>query len=188
MERVKFETGLPIVTEVMSPDTVEIVSELCRCFTNRSQKHAKLSSLKAVGETDKPVLLKRGLSATIEEWLMAAEYIMAEEIKSDPLRTWDPNFETYTRNTLDLSAVPAVKELSHLPIIVDPSHAAGKWRMVEPLSKAAIAVGADGLIVEVHHQPELAVSDGAQSLKPEKFEKLMKAVRQIAAINEVTRC
>lgn len=189
MERVKFETGLPIVTEVMSPDTVEIVASYADVLQIGARNMQNFPLLKAVGETDKPVLLKRGLSATIEEWLMAAEYIMAEGNKKVILcERGIRTFETYTRNTLDLSAVPAVKELSHLPIIVDPSHAAGKWRMVEPLSKAAIAVGADGLIVEVHHQPELAVSDGAQSLKPEKFEKLMKAVRQIAAINEVTRC
>ena len=189
MERVKFETGLPIVTEVMSPDTVEIVASYADVLQIGGRNMQSFPLLMAVGETDKPVLLKRGLSATIEEWLMAAEYIMAEGNKKVILcERGIRTFETYTRNTLDLSAVPAVKELSHLPIIVDPSHAAGKWRMVEPLSKAAIAVGADGLIVEVHHQPELAVSDGAQSLKPEKFEKLMKAVRQIAAINEVTRC
>ena len=130
-----------------------------------------------------PILLKRGLSATIEEWLMSAEYIMSGGndnviLCERGIRT----FETYTRNTLDLSAIPAVKKLSHLPVIVDPSHAAGMWWMVEPLAKAAVAVGADGLMIEVHNDPENAWCDGAQSLKPERFAALMEELKKIAVI------
>ncbi len=137
--------------------------------------------LKELGKTSKPILLKRGLSATIEEWLMSAEYIMAGGndnviLCERGIRT----FENYTRNTLDLSAIPAVKKLSHLPVVVDPSHAAGMWWMVEPLAKAAVAVGADGLIIEVHNDPEHALCDGAQSLKPERFGRLMQDLQVIA--------
>ncbi len=134
--------------------------------------------LKRAGKSGKPILLKRGLCATVEELLMSAEYIMSEGnprviLCERGIRT----FETYTRNTLDLSAVLAVKELSHLPIIVDPSHACGKWSMVDPLAKASMAVGAHGLMIEVHHQPESALSDGAQSLKPDKFNRLMESIQ-----------
>ncbi len=137
--------------------------------------------LKCVGELKRPVLLKRGLSSTIEEWLMSAEYIMAQGnekviLCERGIRT----FETFTRNTLDLSAIPAVKKLSHLPVVVDPSHAAGLWWMVEPLSLAAAAVGADGLLVEVHNDPDHALSDGAQSITPERFEALMEKIRIVA--------
>jgi 3-deoxy-7-phosphoheptulonate synthase len=139
--------------------------------------------LKELGKTNVPILLKRGLSATIEEWLMSAEYIMSGGndnviLCERGIRT----FETYTRNTLDLSAIPAVKRLSHLPVIVDPSHAAGMWWMVEPLAKAAVAVGADGLMIEVHNDPENAWCDGGQSLKPERFAALMQELKKIAAI------
>ena len=137
--------------------------------------------LKELGKTDKPILLKRGLSATIEEWLMSAEYIMAGGNDSVILcERGIRTFENYTRNTLDLSAIPAVKKLSHLPVVVDPSHAAGMWWMVEPLAKAAVAVGADGLIIEVHNDPEHALCDGAQSLKPERFGRLMQDLKIIA--------
>ena len=125
------------------------------------------------------------MSATIEEFLMSAEYIMANGNENVILcERGIRTFETYTRNTLDISAIPAIKELSHLPIIVDPSHASGKWTMIEPLSKASMACGADGLMIEVHHQPELAVSDGAQSLKPEKFEELMASIKKIIEISK----
>src|SRR5574344_2935240 len=139
--------------------------------------------LKELGKTRKPILLKRGLSATIEEWLMSAEYIMSEGndnviLCERGIRT----FEQYTRNTLDLSAIPVVKKLSHLPVIVDPSHAAGLWWLVEPLAKAAVAAGADGLIIEVHNDPEHALCDGAQSLKPERFAHLMGELKGIAQI------
>ena len=130
-----------------------------------------------------PILLKRGMSATFEELLMSAEYIMSQGNQNVILcERGIRTFETYTRNTLDLSAVPALKELSHLPVLIDPSHAAGRWAMVEPLSKAAIACGADALMIEVHDQPEIAVSDGAQSLKPEKFEHLMREIEKIASV------
>ena len=140
-------------------------------------------STKRAGKSDKPVLLK-GMSATIEELLMSAEYIMAEgNAKVILCERGIRTFETYTRNTLDISVVPAIRELSHLPIIVDPSHASGKWSMITPLSKAAIAIGTDGLMIEVHNDPENALSDGAQSLKPEKFEQLMKEINKIIAIH-----
>ena len=183
LQKAKAETGMPIVTEIMDQEQFDMVCEYTDILQIGARNMQNFSLLKQAGKCKKPVLLKRGLSATIEEFLMAAEYIMSQGnpniiLCERGIRT----FETYTRNTLDLSAIPAIKELSHLPIIVDPSHASGKWRMVEPLSKAAIAVGADGLIIEVHHQPELALSDGAQSLKPEKFASLMQAVNKIAAI------
>ncbi len=179
-------TGMPIVTEVICVETFDIVEAYADIMQIGARNMQNFALLKKAGKSKTPVLLKRGLSATMEEWLMSAEYIMSEGnpnviLCERGIRT----FEKYTRNTLDLSAVPMMKELSHLPIIVDPSHAAGKWSMVEPLSKAAVAAGVDGLIIEVHHQPELAVSDGAQSLKPEKFAKLMTAVRRIAEINSI---
>ena len=137
--------------------------------------------MKQIGKTNKPILLKRGLSATIEEWLMSAEYIMAGGNENVILcERGIRTFETYTRNTLDLSAVPMVKRLSHLPIIVDPSHAGGYWYLVEPLAKAAIMAGADGLMIEVHNDPENALSDGQQSIKPESFKNLMDKVKVIA--------
>ena len=139
--------------------------------------------LKELGKTNKPILLKRGLSATIEEWLMSAEYIMAGGNENIILcERGIRTYETYTRNTLDLSAIPVIKKLSHLPVIVDPSHAAGYWYLVEPLAKAAIAVGADGLMIEVHNNPQCALSDGQQSLKPELFDKVMKKVKTLAEI------
>ena len=139
--------------------------------------------LKEVGKTRVPILLKRGLSATIEEWLMSAEYIMSEGNENVILcERGIRTFEKYTRNTLDLSAIPAVKKLSHLPVIVDPSHAAGMWWMVEPLSKAAIAVGADGLMIEVHNDPEHAKCDGQQSITPDRFSNLMQDLSGIAQI------
>ena len=139
--------------------------------------------LKELGKTNKPILLKRGLSATIEEWLMSAEYIMAGGNENIILcERGIRTFETYTRNTLDLSAIPVIKKLSHLPVIVDPSHASGYWYLVEPLAKAAIAVGADGLMIEVHNNPQCALSDGQQSLKPELFDKVMKKVKALAEI------
>jgi len=173
-------TGLPFVTEVMSIDTFDLVEECADLIQIGTRNMQNFPLLKRAGKSSKPILLKRGMSATLEEFLMAAEYIMAGGnsqviLCERGIRT----FDTYTRNTLDLSIIPAIKELSHLPIIVDPSHACGKWSMVEPLAKAAMAVGSDGLIIEVHHQPEKALCDGAQSLKPEKFGKLMTSVHRI---------
>ncbi|MDA8352066.1 MAG: 3-deoxy-7-phosphoheptulonate synthase [Firmicutes bacterium] len=168
------ETGLAIVTEVMDPENLELVAEYADVLQLGARNMQNFHLLKKVGRTNKPVLLKRGLSATIEEWLMSAEYILNEGnpnviLCERGIRT----FETYTRNTLDLSAVPVVKHLSHLPILVDPSHGTGKWRYVAPMARAGLAAGADGLIVEVHPQPEAAWSDGPQSLTLENFQSMM---------------
>ena len=180
----KEKTGLPIVTELMSTRAMDRVSEYADVIQIGARNMQNFDLLKEVGKLRKPILLKRGLCATVEEFLMSAEYIMAggnEQVIlcERGIRT----FETYTRNTLDLSIVPAIKKLSHLPIIIDPSHAAGIWWMVESLSKAAIAVGADGLMIEVHNDPANALCDGAQSIKPKRFDSLVKSLRQIAKIN-----
>ena len=170
------------MTEIMSPYDIETFIEKADIIQVGARNMQNFDLLKELGKINKPILLKRGLSATIEELLMSAEYIMAggnEQVIlcERGIRT----FETYTRNTLDLSAVPAIKKLSHLPVVIDPSHSAGKWWMVEPLSKAAIAVGADGLIIEVHNDPQKALCDGQQSLKPDVFAKLMEDLKLIAA-------
>lgn len=183
LKEARAETGLPIITEIMSEDMIERFVRDVDIIQVGARNMQNFHLLKALGKIDKPILLKRGLSATIEEWLMAAEYIMAggnEKVIlcERGIRT----FEKYTRNTLDLSAVLAVKELSHLPVVIDPSHSAGKWSMVEGLSQAALAVGADGIIVEVHNNPECALCDGAQSLKPKRFDAMMKKLRLIAPI------
>ena len=175
------KTGLKIVTEVTEVENVGLVSEYADVLQIGARNMQNFRLLKEVGRGSKPVMLKRGLAATIDEWLNAAEYIMNE---GNPnvifcergIRT----YETYTRNTLDLSAVAAVKEISHLPIIVDPSHGTGRWQMVPAMARAAIAAGADGLIIEVHPHPEVALSDGDQSLTPENFRKTMEEVRDIA--------
>lgn len=177
LQKAREETGMPIITEALCPDSFDIVEQYADIIQIGARNMQNYSLLKKAGKSNKPVLLKRGLSATIEELLMAAEYIMVEGntqviLCERGIRT----FETYTRNTLDISAVPAIKELSHLPIIVDPSHAAGRWAMVSPLSMAAVAAGTDGLMIEVHNDPEHALSDGAQSLRPKKFERLMKEI------------
>ena len=177
------ETGLPIVTEIMSADKIERFVEDVDVIQVGARNMQNFELLKELGKTKTPILLKRGLSATIEEWIMSAEYIMAGGNENVILcERGVRTFETFTRNTLDLSAIPAVKKLSHLPVIVDPSHAAGLWWMVEPLAKAAIAVGADGLLIEVHNDPEHAQCDGAQSLKPERFARLMGELKGIAQI------
>jgi len=177
------ETGLPIVTEIMSADKIERFVEDVDVIQVGARNMQNFELLKELGKTRTPILLKRGLSATIEEWIMSAEYIMAGGNENVILcERGVRTFETFTRNTLDLSAIPAVKKLSHLPVIVDPSHAAGLWWMVEPLAKAAVAVGADGLLIEVHNDPEHAKCDGAQSLKPERFAHLMGELKGIAQI------
>lgn len=180
LRKAKEETGLPIVTEVMDQENFSIVEEYADILQIGARNMQNFSLLKYAGRSNKPILLKRGLCATYEELLMSAEYIMSEGnhqviLCERGIRT----FETFTRNTLDISAIPSIRELSHLPIVMDPSHAAGKWAMIEPLSKASIAAGADGLAIEVHNHPELAFSDGAQSLKFEKFERLMRSVDKI---------
>ncbi|MPM03652.1 Phospho-2-dehydro-3-deoxyheptonate aldolase [bioreactor metagenome] len=175
-------TGLPIVTEIMSPYDVEIFQRDVDVIQVGARNMQNFDLLKELGKTNKPILLKRGLSATIEEFLMSAEYIMAGGNENIILcERGIRTFETYTRNTLDLSAIPAIKKISHLPIIVDPSHATGKRFMIAPLAKAAIAVGADGLIIEVHNNPEKALCGGPQSIKPEDYETLMKELKPIAA-------
>lgn len=179
------KTGLPIVTEVMSTELVEKLAEDVDVLQIGARNMQNYELLKEVGKTKRPVLLKRGLSATIEEFLMSAEYIMSEGNENVILcERGIRTFEPYTRNTLDISVIPAIKRLSHLPVVIDPSHAAGKWWMVESLSKAAIAAGADGLIIEVHNDPENALSDGEESLKPVKFDALTKVLKKIAAIED----
>ena len=182
LNEAKAKTGLPVVTELMSPYDIDTSVEKADIIQVGARNMQNFDLLKELGKIDKPILLKRGLSATIEELLMSAEYIMAggnEKVIlcERGIRT----FETYTRNTLDLSAVPAIKRLSHLPVVIDPSHSAGKWWMVEPLAKAAVAVGADGLIIEVHNDPQKALCDGQQSIKPDVFAKLMEDLKLIAA-------
>lgn len=176
-------TGLRIVTEVMRTDHIDVVAEYADILQIGARNMQNFHLLREAGKTKKPVMLKRGLSATIEEWLNAAEYIMNEGnfnviLCERGIRT----FETQTRNTLDLSAVPLIKRLSHLPIIVDPSHGTGKWRLVAPMSRAAIAAGADGLMIEVHPNPKEACSDGPQSLNLENFFELTWEIKKIAEI------
>jgi len=183
LENAGKNNGLPIVTEIMSADKIDEFVDKVDLIQVGARNMQNFSLLKELGKTRVPILLKRGMSATIEEWLMAAEYIMSEGNENVILcERGIRTFETYTRNTLDLSSVLAVKKKSHLPVIVDPSHASGMWWMVEPLAKAAVAVGADGLMIEVHNDPENAWCDGAQSLKPQKFEHLMSDLKNIANI------
>ena len=177
------QTGLPVVTELMSADKLDEFVEHVDVIQIGARNMQNFDLLKAVGKTNKPVLLKRGLANTIEEWIMSAEYILSEGNTNvmrceRGIRTFEP----YTRNTLDLSVVPIIKKKTHLPIIIDPSHATGDWELVEAASLAAIAAGADGLIVEVHDHPECAWSDGAQSLKPDNFEELIRKGKAIAGV------
>lgn len=181
LQEAKEATGLPIVTEIMSTDNVEMFEMCVDVIQVGARNMQNFDLLKQLGKTSKPILLKRGLSSTIEEWLMSAEYIMAGGnhrviLCERGIRT----FETYTRNTLDLSAVLAVKQLSHLPVVVDPSHACGKAWMVERMSLAAVAAGADGLIIEVHNDPPHALCDGAQSITPAQFDTLMGRLTALA--------
>ena len=176
----KKETGLPVVTEVTDPRDVSWVSEYADVLQIGTRNMQNFSLLKEVGKADKPVLLKRGMNSTLKEWLNCAEYILAEGnpqviLCERGIRT----FETYTRNTLDLSIVPAVKETSHLPIIVDPSHGTGRLSLVEPMCLAALAAGADGLMVEVHHNPGEAFCDKDQALSPEMFGRLMVKIKML---------
>ncbi|HHY71490.1 MAG TPA: 3-deoxy-7-phosphoheptulonate synthase [Thermoanaerobacterales bacterium] len=181
LKHAREKTGLPIVVELMSVDKLEMYEQDVDIIQIGTRNMQNFDLLKAMGQTKKPILLKRGLSATIEEFLMAAEYIMAGGNENVILcERGIRTFDNYTRNTLDLGAIPAIKRLSHLPIIVDPSHACGIWWMVEPLAKAAVAVGADGIMVEVHNDPSKALCDGNQSIKPDKFMHLMNNIRQIA--------
>ncbi len=183
MVKAREATGLPIVSELMSEDRIDEFEQYVDLVQIGARNMQNFQLLKAVGKMKKPVLLKRGLANTIEEWIMSAEYIMAGGNENvifceRGIRT----FEKYTRNTLDLSVIPILKEKTHLPIIIDPSHATGNWRYVESMSLAAIAAGADGLIIEVHETPEKAWSDGAQSLKPDKFRSVIEKGRAIAKV------
>ena len=176
-------TGLPIVSELMSEDRIPEFEEYVDVVQIGARNMQNFQLLKAVGKMHKPVLLKRGLCNTIEEWIMSAEYIMAGGNENvifceRGIRTFEP----YTRNTLDLSVIPIIKEKTHLPIIIDPSHATGNWRYVEAMSLAAVAAGADGLIIEVHTDPEHAWSDGAQTLKPDKFRQVIEKCRAVAHV------
>ena len=174
------KTGLPIVTEIMSPEYVEVFGRDVDVIQIGARNMQNYSLLREVGKTGKPVLLKRGLSCTVDEMLMAAEYVLADG-KSEVIlcERGIRTFETATRNTLDLSAVPVLKAKSHLPVIVDPSHGTGYWNLVQPMALAAVAAGADGLIIEVHNQPEKALCDGQQSITPLLFDKLMKQITKI---------
>lgn len=181
LHKAKLATGLPVVTEITNPAHIDLFMDKCDCFQVGARNMQNFELLKELGNTRKPVLLKRGFANTIEEFLMSAEYLMAGGnnnviLCERGIRT----YETYTRNTLDISAVPVLKRISHLPVVVDPSHAAGIYWMVNPLAKAAIAAGADGLIIEVHNDPAHALSDGAQSLTYESFEETMPELKRLA--------
>jgi 3-deoxy-7-phosphoheptulonate synthase len=173
--------NMPIITEVMAPEDVDLVASYADILQIGARNMQNYRLLQAVGRVDRPIFLKRGLSGTIQELLMSAEYVMASGnpnvmLVERGIRT----YETYTRNTFDINAIPSLKQLSHLPVIGDPSHGTGKWRLVGPIAKAAIAAGADGLMIEVHPRPSEAFSDGAQSLKPKRFQALMDDLRVLA--------
>ena len=180
----KEASGLPICSELMDAQYLDEFNEKVDLIQIGARNMQNFDLLKKVGAgTKKPILLKRGLSATFEEWIMSAEYIMANGnpnviLCERGVRT----FETYTRNTLDLQAIPVVKKLTHLPIVIDPSHAGGKWWLVEPMAKASVAAGADGLMIEVHNNPEQALCDGPQSLRPERYEELLRQISKIAQV------
>lgn len=183
LDKARDQTGMPVVSEMMNPQHMELFCDMVDVIQIGARNMQNFDLLKQVGQTRKPVLLKRGLSATIEEWLMSAEYIMAAGnpnviLCERGIRT----FETFTRNTLDLSAIPAVKRLSHLPVVVDPSHASGMSWMVESLALAAIAAGADGLIIEVHDNPAKALCDGPQSITPAQYDALVKKISGLASL------
>lgn len=174
-------TGLPIVTEVMAPEQVALVAKYANVLQIGARNMQNYNLLHAVGKTDKVVLIKRGMSATAEELLMAAEYVLSNGNRRVMLcERGIRTFETATRNTTDINAVPVLQAQTHLPVVLDPSHSTGKWEYVLPIARAAIAAGADGLIVEVHQRPEEAASDGAQSLKPEKFAQMVRQIRAVA--------
>lgn len=185
LAKARSETGLPIVTEVMSTEDVELVEAYTDIFQIGARNMQNFSLLKKVGRANKPVMLKRGMSATFNEWLGCAEYILSEGnpdviLCERGIRT----FESMTRNTLDISAAPIIHQISHLPVVIDPSHGTGTRSLVEPMAKAAIAAGADGLMIEVHPHPEEALCDGAQSLSPEDFKNVMNGIKPIvAAVN-----
>lgn len=181
LQTAKKETGLPIVTEVMNPREVDLVYSYTDIMQVGARNIQNFPLLKMLGKLDKPILLKRGMMSTINEFLMSAEYILSEGNRQVILcERGIRTFETATRNTLDLSSIPVLKEQTHLPIIIDPSHGTGYWQYVNSMSRASVAAGADGLMIEVHNKPEVAYSDGPQSLKPKKFHELMKDLKPIA--------
>ena len=185
--RAKEETGLPIVTELMSGEYLDIFDEKVDLIQIGARNMQNFDLLKQLGRTKRPILLKRGLNATYEEWIMSAEYIMASGNENVILcERGVRTFETYPRNTLDLQAIPVLKKMTHLPVVVDPSHAGGKWWLVDTMAKAALAAGTDGLMIEVHNNPDCALCDGGQSLKPEKYAVLLEQLRRIAPIVEKT--
>jgi len=182
LDKARQETGMPIITEVMTPPDVELVARYADILQVGARNMQNFILLDEVGKARKPVMLKRGMSATIEEWLLSAEYILAQGNRQVMLcERGIRTFETYTRNTMDISAIPIIEKLSHLPIIADPSHGTGKWYLVAPLALAAVAAGADGLMIEVHPTPDSALKDGAQSLTFENFQQLMAQVGMVAA-------
>ena len=183
------ETGLPVVTEAVTPDQVAVVAQFADMIQIGARNMQNFALLRAAGKAGKPVILKRGMMSTINEFLMSAEYILSEGnpdviLCERGIRT----FETETRNTLDIQAVPVIRQVSHLPVIIDPSHAAGRWELVTPMACAAVAAGADGLLVEVHPNPAEAMSDGQQSLKPERFGQMMAAIRPLLAVMKKELC
>ncbi|MDY7019562.1 MAG: 3-deoxy-7-phosphoheptulonate synthase [Chloroflexota bacterium] len=185
LAKAREETGMPVITEVMAPGDVELVASYADIVQVGTRNMQNFSLLDEVGKLEKPVMLKRGLSATIQEWLLAAEYILSQGneqliLCERGIRT----FETATRNTMDISAIPIIKKLSHLPIVADPSHGTGKWYLVAPVALAAVAAGADGLMIEVHPNPDLALKDGPQSLTFDNFRRLMAQLAPVArAVN-----
>lgn len=181
LSEVKKKTGLSVVTEIMDTRDLEKILDVADMLQIGSRNMQNFTLLSEVGKTHVPVLLKRGLAATMEEWIYAAEYILKEGNENVVLcERGIRTFETYTRNTVDITAIPAMKELTHLPILLDPSHGTGRWSLVEPVAMAGVAAGADGIMVEVHPQPEEAMSDGAQSLTFKHFEELMENIKPIA--------
>jgi len=183
LAQVKREVGLPIITEAMTPGEVEVVARYSDIIQIGARNMQNFNLLEEVGKTGKPVMLKRGLSATVQEWLLAAEYVLAQGneqlvLCERGIRT----FETYTRNTMDISVIPIIEKVSHLPIIADPSHGTGKWYLVIPMALAAVAAGADGIMVEVHPHPDLALKDGAQSLTFSNFQQLMAQLKSVAEV------
>ena len=185
--QVKQEVGLPIVTELMSPEYLDVFNEKVDLIQIGARNMQNFDLLKQLGQVDRPILLKRGLNATYEEWIMSAEYIMASGNENVILcERGIRTFETYTRNTLDLQSIPVLRKKTHLPVVIDPSHAGGKWWLVDTMAKAALAAGTDGLMIEVHNNPDCALCDGGQSLKPEKYAVLLEQLRRIAPIVEKT--
>ncbi len=183
LEAAREETGMPIVSELMSSDYIDVFNERVDLIQIGARNMQNFDLLKKLGRTTKPIMLKRGLNSTFEEWIMSAEYIMAAGNENVILcERGIRTFESYTRNTLDLQAIPVMQKMTHLPIVIDPSHAGGKWWLVEPMACAAVAAGADGLMIEVHNDPECALCDGAQSLRPEKFDETMQKIKQIAPV------